>query len=62
MSLLDELMGEPAKTPAATKKDPYDELPESVRMYMTRTEWLWLSDAEKHALVSEECEPVANTD
>lgn len=62
MSLLDEFMDEPAKAPVLPKKDAYDALPESIRMYMTRTEWMWLSDQEKHALVAEECEPPAVMD
>ena len=63
MSLLDEFMPEPeSRVAAALEKDAYDKLPESIKMYVTRKEWMWLSDAEKHALVTEECEPVANPD
>lgn len=62
MSLLDEFMGEPAKAPVLPSKDAYDALPESIKMYMTRPEWMWLSDKEKHALVAEECEPAGFSD
>lgn len=62
MSLLDEFLGEPAKAPAPPKKDAYDELPESIRMYMDRREWMWLSDKEKHELVATECEPTPFVD
>ena len=62
MRLLDELLQESATVPAIVMKDAYDNLPESIRMYVTRNEWMWLSDREKHELVATECEPPAITD
>jgi hypothetical protein len=40
-------------------KDPYDDLPVSIKHYYTRTEYLWLSDLEKATLVQRETEPDA---
>lgn len=37
--------------------DPYDQLPESIKAAYTRKEYLWLSDAEKAALVSNSTRP-----
>lgn len=39
------------------RRDPYDELPESIKAVYSRREWLWLSDAEKGTLVQRETEP-----
>lgn len=44
---------EPSKNPS----DPYEQLPECVRQYYSRTEYLWLSDAQKARLIESECEP-----
>lgn len=41
----------------ALPADPYDELPEPVRMTLTRREYLWLSDDEKARLVQSLCDP-----
>lgn len=39
------------------KDDDYDDLPEPIKGSYTREEFLWLSDAEKANLVTQECEP-----
>jgi len=49
--LLAEIAGERAS------KDAYDKLPLSIQCMYARTEWLWLSDAEKADLVTNECMP-----
>ena len=38
-------------------QDDYEQLPEPIKMIYTRTEYLWLSDAEKAGIVQRECEP-----
>ena len=42
---------------AESEQDDYEQLPEPIKQTMTRTEYLWLSDAEKAGLVQQECEP-----
>ena len=42
---------------AENAQDDYEQLPEPIKMIYTRTEYLWLSDAEKADLVQRECEP-----
>lgn len=37
--------------------DPYEELPECVRQYYSRAEWMCLSDREKTNLIQTETEP-----
>ena len=37
--------------------DPYDQLPESIRQYYSRREYLWLTDAQKADLMQRETEP-----
>ena len=37
--------------------DPYDELPECIRQYYSRSEYLWLPDALKAELIEMETEP-----
>lgn len=37
--------------------DPYDLLPEPLKVAYTRTEYLWLTDAEKTTLQQRETEP-----
>lgn len=37
-------------------RDPYDELPDCIRINMTKQQWMWLSDAEKANLVQRETE------
>lgn len=37
--------------------DPYDDLPEAINQYYSRQEYLWLTDAEKAALLQRETEP-----
>lgn len=37
--------------------DDYDQLPEPIKQIYTRQEYLWLSDADKSALIDQECEP-----
>lgn len=39
------------------EQDDYEQLPEAIKQMYTRTEYLWLSDAEKCLLVQTECEP-----
>ncbi len=40
-----------------TPRDPYDELPDSVRQYYSRQEYLWLTDQQKADLIQTETEP-----
>lgn len=35
----------------------YDQLPEPIKQVYSQAQYLWLSDAEKAALVDQECEP-----
>ena len=42
---------------AENAQDDYEQLPEPIKMIYTRTEYLWLSDAEKAGIVQRECEP-----
>lgn len=37
--------------------DPYDQLPEVIRQYYSRTEYLWLTDEQKAHLTQENTEP-----
>ena len=37
--------------------DPYDKLPEGIKLSYTREEYLWLSEAEKASLIQRECDP-----
>ena len=37
--------------------DDYEELPECIRQYYSRSEYLWLSDNQKAHLIESECEP-----
>lgn len=37
--------------------DPYDDLPEPIRMAISRTEYLWLGDADKARLEQDFCDP-----
>lgn len=45
-----------ARRSTPTRSD-YDELPEAIRAWITRKEWLWLSDREKATYVQEATEP-----
>lgn len=40
-----------------SQHDGYEELPEPVKQYYTREQYLWLSDEEKAKLVRTETEP-----
>jgi hypothetical protein len=42
--------------------DEYEDLPEPVKVRLSRREYLWLSDAEKATLVQDECEPEGFSD
>ena len=42
--------------------DEYDALPEPIKLYHTREQWLWLSDMEKARLIQDETEPEAFPD
>lgn len=46
-------MDEPSLTPT----DPYDELPEAIRQYYSRQQYLWLSEEQKTNLIQTETEP-----
>lgn len=37
--------------------DDYGNLPEPIKLHLSREQWLWLSDFEKATLVERECEP-----
>jgi len=43
--------------PSKTNSQPYDELPECIRQYYSRNEYLWLGDAQQARLIEQECEP-----
>lgn len=40
-----------------SQSDPYEELPECIRQYYSRNEYLWLSDSQKADLVRDNTEP-----
>ena len=40
-----------------TPSDPYEELPEPVRQYYSRQDYLWLTDEQKAHLIQTETEP-----
>lgn len=42
---------------AQAAEDPYDLLPECIKLSLTRTEYRWLSDHEKATLIQRETEP-----
>ena len=44
-------------TDQQTDADPYDQLPECIRQYYSRNQYLWLSDEQKARLTESECEP-----
>lgn len=41
----------------SNRADPYDELPEAIRQYYSRSEYLWLTDNQKTDLIADETEP-----
>lgn len=50
-------MSSPMDESLATASDPYDQLPEAIRQYYSRNEYLWLSDDQKAHLIETETEP-----
>ena len=50
-------MSSPTDESSTTASDPYEQLPEAIRQYYSRQEYLWLSDAEKAHLIENETEP-----
>ena len=40
-----------------SQTDPYDTLPDAIRQYYSRTEYLWLTDQQKADLMQHETEP-----
>ena len=42
---------------AEAEQDDYEQLPEAIKQTLSRIEYLWLSDAEKSTLITQECEP-----
>ena len=43
--------------PVPEESSEYDDLPEAVRQYYSRTEYLWLSEHRKQLLLQDETEP-----
>ena len=43
--------------PQPEANQPYDTIPECIRQYYSRDEYLWLSDDQKARLIEQECEP-----
>ncbi len=52
---MNELLSEIAG--GAPVKDAYDKLPLSIQCMYSRREWMWMSDAQKADLVTNECQP-----
>ena len=50
-------MSFPTDESSTTASDPYEQLPEAVRQYYSRSEYLWLSDDQKAHLIENETEP-----
>ena len=50
-------MFSPTDESSTTASDPYEQLPEAVRQYYSRSEYLWLSDDQKAHLIENETEP-----
>lgn len=50
-------MSSPTDESSTTASDPYEQLPEAVRQYYSRSEYLWLSDDQKAHLIENETEP-----
>ncbi len=50
-------MSSPTDESSTTASDPYEQLPEAVRQYYSRSEYLWLSDGQKAHLIENETEP-----
>ena len=50
-------MSSPTDECSTTASDPYEQLPEAVRQYYSRSEYLWLSDDQKAHLIENETEP-----
>lgn len=50
-------MSSPTDENSTTASDPYEQLPEAVRQYYSRSEYLWLSDDQKAHLIENETEP-----
>lgn len=53
-------MSSPTDVASSTPTDPYDELPEAIRQYYSRSDYLWLTDAQKASLFEDETEPEWN--
>lgn len=50
-------MNSPTDDASSSPRDPYDELPEAIQQYYSRNDYLWLTDAQKTALIQDETEP-----
>ena len=42
---------------AEAEQDDYAQLPEPIKVFLTRDEFAWLTDSQKSALIQQECEP-----
>ena len=42
---------------AESEQDDYALLPEPIKVFLTRGEFLWLADEQKNYLIQQECEP-----
>lgn len=47
----------PTDESSQTPTDPYDALPDSIKQYYSRSEYLWLTDSQKATLQQDETEP-----
>lgn len=50
-------MNSPMDESLSNQSDPYDQLPEAIKQYYTRSEYLWLTDSQKASLIESETEP-----
>lgn len=42
---------------AESEQDDYALLPEPIKQFLSRDEFLWLTDSQKASLIQQECEP-----
>lgn len=50
-------MSSPTDDGLSTPSDPYEALPEAIRQYYSRHDYLWLTDQQKTDLMQSETEP-----
>lgn len=50
-------MSSPTDADSSTPAGPYDDLPDAIKQYYSRSEYLWLTDSQKSTLQQDETEP-----